>query len=80
MPLNLPNQWLWDIIDEFIYQFQKFINYRNKSRRKPEDDDFMTINPSTWSIHGVLNVLFKLVEKSNINQQLSYYAMERESL
>lgn len=20
VPLSLPNQWLWDIIDEFIYQ------------------------------------------------------------
>lgn len=29
VPLELPNQWLWDIIDEFIYQviIKPFINY-----------------------------------------------------
>ena len=26
--LELPNLWLWDIIDEFIYQFQQFAHYR----------------------------------------------------
>lgn len=76
--LELPNQWLWDIIDEFIYQFQKFSTYRSKLKRKPEDDAFLGLNPSTWSIQGVLGILFQLVEKSNINLQLSYYAMQRE--
>ncbi|CAH8299785.1 unnamed protein product, partial [Schistosoma turkestanicum] len=48
-PVNLvlPNQWLWEIIDEFLYQFQ-----------------------------NVLNVLFSLVAKSNINELLSYYAKQ----
>ncbi|KAM3184122.1 hypothetical protein ACTXT7_009017 [Hymenolepis weldensis] len=78
--LALPLQWLWDIIDEFIYQFQKFATYRNKLKRKPEDDAFMRLNPKTWSIHGVLNILFQLVEKSNINLQLNYYAMRRMSM
>ncbi|VDD77762.1 unnamed protein product [Mesocestoides corti] len=77
--LELPNQWLWDIIDEFIYQFQKFSIARNKVKKKPEDDAFLRQNPRTWSIHGVLNILFQLVEKSNINDQLSYYAMQRDS-
>ena len=26
--LELPNQWLWEIIDEFIYQFQNFQQVR----------------------------------------------------
>ena len=26
--LELPNLWLWDIIDEFIYQFQTFAQFR----------------------------------------------------
>ena len=26
--LELPNQWLWEIIDEFIYQFQAFSQFR----------------------------------------------------
>ena len=24
VPLSLPDQWLWDIIDEFIYQVRSF--------------------------------------------------------
>ena len=78
--LELPNQWLWDIIDEFVYQFQKFSTYRIKMKRKPEDEAFLRKNPRTWSIHGVLNILFQLVEKSNINLQLSYYAMQRKDI
>lgn len=76
--LELPNQWLWDIIDEFIYQFQKFSASRNKSKRKPEDDAFLRLNPTTWGIHSVLKILFQLVEKSNINLQLNYYATQRD--
>ena len=28
VPLSLPNQWLWDIIDEFIYQVRSLILQR----------------------------------------------------
>lgn len=38
VPLTLPNQWLWDIIDEFIYQFQAFSQYRSKLLKKGEDE------------------------------------------
>lgn len=47
-------------------------------KRKPEDEAFLRSNPQTWSIHGVLSNLFLLVKKSNINLQLSYYAMQRK--
>jgi translation initiation factor 3 subunit L len=36
--LELPNQWLWDIIDEFIYQFQAFCQYRSKVKAKSETE------------------------------------------
>lgn len=32
--LELPNQWLWNIIDEFIYQFQAFSQFRSKLAKK----------------------------------------------
>lgn len=28
VPLELPDQWLWELIDEFVYQFQSFAQYR----------------------------------------------------
>lgn len=26
--MMLPNLWLWDMVDEFVYQFQSFSQYR----------------------------------------------------
>ncbi|XP_052759791.1 eukaryotic translation initiation factor 3 subunit L-like [Mya arenaria] len=73
--LQLPNQWLWDIIDEFIYQFQSFSIYRCKIQKKsPEEIDVLKNNPKIWNVHSVLNVLHSLVEKSSINRQLEVYA------
>jgi translation initiation factor 3 subunit L len=34
----LPEQWLWDIVDEFIYQFQSFCVWRAKVKAKTEDE------------------------------------------
>ena len=36
LALDLPNQWLWDLIDEFIYQFQ---TYCQRARVKSKTDD-----------------------------------------
>ncbi|XP_067671380.1 eukaryotic translation initiation factor 3 subunit L-like isoform X1 [Haliotis asinina] len=72
--IELPNQWLWDIIDEFIYQFQSFSIYRCKLNKKPDEEiDCLRTNPKIWNVHSVLNVLHSLVEKSNINRQLEVY-------
>ena len=38
VPLELPEQWLWDIIDEFIYQFQSFCVWRSKVKSKTEEE------------------------------------------
>ena len=27
--MQLPNGWLWDMVDEFVYQFQSFCQYRS---------------------------------------------------
>jgi len=36
--LELPEQWLWDIIDEFIYQYQVFCTWRSKVTTKTEEE------------------------------------------
>ena len=44
--LELPNQWLWEIIDEFIYQFQAFSQFRSKlSKKTDEEIDILKANP-----------------------------------
>ncbi|KAF7729262.1 hypothetical protein EC973_004792 [Apophysomyces ossiformis] len=69
--LELPNQWLWDIIDEFIYQFQSFSNYRDRLKSKTEQElELLRDNPQIWSCYSVLNVLYSFIQKSRINEQL----------
>ncbi len=36
--MQLPNQWLWDMVDEFIYQFQSFCQYRAKLKQKTDHE------------------------------------------
>ncbi|CAG8537609.1 9731_t:CDS:10 [Diversispora eburnea] len=69
--LELPNQWLWDIIDEFIYQFQSFCNYRNRLKNKTKEEiTLLRENVQVWSCYSVLNVLYSLITKSRITEQL----------
>lgn len=44
VPLELPNQWLWDIIDEFIYQvlYKAPLKAPNKAYRFALDNDYKT--------------------------------------
>ncbi|VDN28804.1 unnamed protein product [Cylicostephanus goldi] len=36
--LSLPNVWLWDIIDEFVYQFQAFCLYKANPQKRSVDE------------------------------------------
>ncbi|KTW30792.1 hypothetical protein T552_00504 [Pneumocystis carinii B80] len=68
--LELPNHWAWDIVDEFIYQFQTFCNYKNRLSKRSEDEIHeLRENPQIWSTYSVLNVLYSLIQKSKINEQ-----------
>lgn len=65
--MQLPNQWLWDMVDEFVYQFQSFCQFRAKLKSKSEQDiALMRAHDQAWSVYGVLNFLQALVEKSAI--------------
>lgn len=44
--LQLPEQWLWDIVDEFIYQFQSFYVWRAKVKTKTEEELVMLADSS----------------------------------
>ena len=36
--MQLPNEWLWDMIDEFLYQFQAYHQFKGKpSQQNPEE-------------------------------------------
>ncbi|KAI0314423.1 RNA polymerase I-associated factor PAF67-domain-containing protein [Amylostereum chailletii] len=72
VPLELPEQWLWDIVDEFIYQFQSFCTWRSKVKAKSDEELLMLADGSqqVWSAYSVLNVLYSLIQKSKINEYI----------
>ena len=35
---ELPDAWLWDILDEYIYQFQAFCQYKHKIKAKTQEE------------------------------------------
>ncbi|XP_076921429.1 uncharacterized protein LOC143582833 [Bidens hawaiensis] len=76
--MQLPNQWLWDMVDEFVYQYQSFCQYRAKMKSKTEQEiALLRQHDQAWNVYGVLNFLQALMEKSNIIQILE---KEKEGL
>jgi len=69
--LQLPNQWLWDIVDEFIYQFQSFSQYRSKLKSKSDiEKGLLKVHPEVWNVNTVIGILNALIAKSKIVQTL----------
>ena len=71
LPIELPNQWLWDMVDEFIYQFQTFCQYRARVRVK-SDEELQKLKdlPQVWAVQTVFAYLHGLVDKSCIRGHL----------
>jgi len=75
VPLELPDQWLWELVDEFVYQFQSFAQFRARVQKKtPEELEKLHAQNKVWNVLCVLNVLHSLVDKSKIKRQLEVYA------
>ncbi|KAH9950742.1 eukaryotic translation initiation factor 3 subunit 6 [Amylocystis lapponica] len=69
--LELPEQWLWDIIDEFIYQYQSFCVWRSKVKSKTEEELILLADGGqVWSSYSVLNVLYSLIQKAKSNEHI----------
>lgn len=59
------------MLDEFVYQFQSFAQWRANPKNKSEEElDMLAEASQIWSCYSVLNVLYSLVQKSQINEQL----------
>ncbi|GAA5911639.1 uncharacterized protein JCM6883_002429 [Sporobolomyces salmoneus] len=71
VPLSLPIDWLYNIIDEFVYQYTSFALWRNKVAGKTEEEKaILAESGQVWSCYSVLNVLYSLIQKSKIQDQL----------
>lgn len=72
---DLPHKWLWEIVDEFIYQFNQFSVYRtklilNKKNADPVELSYVQEHHEVWSAYSVLNALYSLIGRSQIVEQL----------
>jgi len=63
----LPVPWIWDILDEFLYQFQAFCQYRAKMK---DDDPALEVLledlDNVWTLDRVSEVFKKFIEKSQV--------------
>lgn len=76
--MHVQYYWAWDVIDEFIYQFNSFCSFRQKVALKGDNEEEIQLlreNPNTWGCYSVLNVLYSLIQRSQISEQLA--AMKR---
>merc|ERR1712176_1366812 len=53
----LPAQWIWDILDEFIYHYQTYCNARGKTAKQMKEHDIKEFrdNPDVFETTKVLN-------------------------
>ena len=60
------------MIDEFIYQFQSFQQYRGRLSNKSQDElSLLRKCDNIWNTSSVLNYLQALVDKSKIVAELN---------
>ena len=64
---QLPASWIWDILDEFIYQFVSFCFYKNKLGSGSESEEKKLINETNLpTLTQVTDILSKFINNSNI--------------
>lgn len=67
--MQLLNQWLWNVVDELVYQFQSLCQYKAKLKCKAKQGVVIPRqHGQAWSVYGVLNFLHELVDISMIIQ------------
>eukprot|EP00928_Gymnodinium_smaydae_P043500 TRINITY_DN2912_c0_g3_i1.p1 TRINITY_DN2912_c0_g3~~TRINITY_DN2912_c0_g3_i1.p1 ORF type:complete len:520 (+),score=108.42 TRINITY_DN2912_c0_g3_i1:184-1743(+) len=72
LSVGLPTQWLWDILDEFVYHYQTYCAFRNKTAKAHKENDIAKLreNPSVFETTKVLAYLHQLVEGSLVEEWL----------
>eukprot|EP01064_Diplonema_japonicum_P012083 TRINITY_DN1955_c1_g3_i2.p1 TRINITY_DN1955_c1_g3~~TRINITY_DN1955_c1_g3_i2.p1 ORF type:complete len:566 (+),score=92.49 TRINITY_DN1955_c1_g3_i2:73-1698(+) len=84
---DLPNGWLYDMIDEFVYQLQVYCRYRaerrtNKSSPSAEEAEKLRDiqnHPDIWEPVTVIRYLQRLVDNSDVEQVLNQIKLGRST-
>uniref|UniRef100_A0A7S3T7U8 Eukaryotic translation initiation factor 3 subunit L n=1 Tax=Strombidinopsis acuminata TaxID=141414 RepID=A0A7S3T7U8_9SPIT len=72
LTVGLPPQWIWDILDEFIYHYQTYCMFRSKAVKIQRDKEIadMKDNPEVFHTTRVLMYMETLVRCSRIEDYL----------
>jgi len=72
LSMALPPQWIWNILDEFVYHYQTYCQVRAKAVKiqKEKDIDQIKANPEVFETKRVLNYLHQLIKCSRIEDYL----------
>jgi len=67
----LTTNWTFEILHEFVYQYQSFAQFRTSLEKRSDDDiQLLRENPEAWNCSNVLNYLSRLVQVSKIREIL----------
>jgi translation initiation factor 3 subunit L len=70
--MQLPNGWLWDMVDEFVYQFQTHLQYRGRLAGKgTEEVEALRAAEGVWDATAVIAFLSELAARSRIREELA---------
>jgi translation initiation factor 3 subunit L len=72
LSVALPGQWTWDLLDEFVYHYQTYCNFRNKAVKIQKEKDITQIkeNADVFKTTTVLTYLHKVIKASQIEEYL----------
>lgn len=73
LSVGLPAQWIWDVLDEFVYHYQTYCNFRNKAIKIQRDREVNEIkeNPDVFDTTKVLTYLHQVIKNSQIKAYLA---------
>lgn len=71
----LSTQWAYDMIQEFVYQFQSFCQYRSQPNRSEEELHTMEANKDAWSLPVVSIILNNVIRMSQKAAAASTHAL-----
>lgn len=72
--MNLPNVWLWDMIDEFLYQFGLYTSIKGLvSERTTSEIEFLKANQDVWDPAKVQHLFIE-----QISCMLIIYGLNRD--
>jgi len=66
--ITIPVQWVWDILDEFLYQYQSFCNFRAKMK-DGDDANFQNListQSEIWNMETIKEIFTNLIDRSKI--------------